>query len=83
MRHDCCNIVRYSDCSYFSCGGPIWEKIKGCFLLPVRPCAHHFYAEMPKLVDVCGMFEHRRGLFLPDFGLQSTGGLLLRVGLLL
>ncbi len=21
-----------------SCGGPIWEKIQGRFLLPVRPC---------------------------------------------
>ncbi len=63
--------------------GLIGRKSRAVFLLPVRPCAHHFYAEMPKLVDVCGMFEHRRGLFLPDFGLQSTGGLLLRVGLLL
>ncbi len=38
MWQDCCNIVRYNDCLYCSCGGPIWEKIQGCFLLPVRPC---------------------------------------------
>ncbi len=37
---DCCNIVRYSDCLYCSCGVPIWEKIQGRFLLPVRPWSH-------------------------------------------
>ncbi len=28
------------DCLYCSCGGPIWEKIQGRFLLPVRPWTH-------------------------------------------
>ncbi len=37
MRQACCNIVRYSDCLYCSCGGPIWEKIQVRVLLPVRP----------------------------------------------
>ncbi len=35
MRHDCCNIVRYSDCLYCSCGAPIWEKIQSRVLLPI------------------------------------------------
>ncbi len=38
MRQDCYSIIRYSDCLYFSCGWPIWEKLQGHFLLPVHPC---------------------------------------------
>ncbi len=32
MRQACCNIGRYSNCLYCSCGGHIWEKIQGRFL---------------------------------------------------